>query len=187
MLVRHPELIRRWGFTLPTSFQDAHKQVNSWFLEHYKLEDCQINDGHCFTWAYIMYCMLEGVTLGSFRDVDEGYLTYHAYIHWNGKYYDSQTPEGVTSPIYLDSCYINNNGEAMDTSGGLEYDYGACNLRSFTRGWYWYGKGRQLFADILATNCHGEHISDLVLNTKKLYEGTDLRFHATSLHTASQK
>lgn len=47
-----------------------------------------VNYGNCMRWAYTTYHMFQGVELW---DTD-----CHAFVKYNGKFYDSETLEGVT-------------------------------------------------------------------------------------------
>lgn len=53
-------------------------------------EPLEINEGDCFRWAYVAY-LIYGGTLVSF----ENKWLAHAFIKIDGKYYDSESPDGV--------------------------------------------------------------------------------------------
>lgn len=71
-----------------------------------KVKDpADINLGRCMQWAYMAYYMFEGVELWSMR--------VHAFISYQGKFYDSERLRGVRRWRSLPSCnYIGSTGAA---------------------------------------------------------------------------
>ena len=49
--------------------------------------EATINQGHCMFWAFVAYKLYSDVELWSNED--------HAFVKYNGKFYDSETPKGV--------------------------------------------------------------------------------------------
>lgn len=58
--------------------------VTETFFSHIHRD--RINRGHCFAWAYIAFNLFEGVEIW---DTDS-----HAFVKYQGKFYDSDKPEG---------------------------------------------------------------------------------------------
>ena len=59
-------------------------------------DPADINMGRCMQWAYMAYCMFEGVELWS--------MAVHAFISYEGKFYDSERLRGVRRWMSLPAC-----------------------------------------------------------------------------------
>lgn len=68
------------------------KKINLYISEKYKIRESSINKGYCFLWALEFKKRFYDSTL---------YLTKyhggHAFIFYNGRFYDSETPNGAKS------------------------------------------------------------------------------------------
>lgn len=63
------------------------KLITEEFFPSYVGAEAIINEGQCMFWSYIAYKLYSGVELWSNED--------HAFVKYNGKFYDSETPKGV--------------------------------------------------------------------------------------------
>ena len=61
--------------------------ITETFFPEYKDKPQVINWGQCFQWAYLAYHLFEGVELWDTHT--------HAFIKYNGKFYDAERPDGV--------------------------------------------------------------------------------------------
>jgi len=61
--------------------------ITNTFFPEYVERPYIINCGLCFEWAYIAYMLFDDIELWSNKN--------HAFIKYNGKFYDSESPEGV--------------------------------------------------------------------------------------------
>ena len=61
--------------------------ITDTFFPQYKDNPKVINYGQCFQWAYLAYLVFEGVELWDTHT--------HAFIKYQGRFYDSETKDGV--------------------------------------------------------------------------------------------
>lgn len=69
--------------------------INETFFPDYK-DVSVINEGECFLWAYIVWCLYEGIELWD--------CGIHAFVRYNGKFYDSEKPQGEDDWKDLPAC-----------------------------------------------------------------------------------
>jgi len=70
------------------------KFITKTFFKNYSPRD--INRGQCFIWAYYAHLI--------FKDVQILFNDYHAFVKYNGKFYDSQSLNGETDWRLLKTC-----------------------------------------------------------------------------------
>lgn len=71
------------------------KFINRHFFNDYK-DVSVINMGECFLWAYIAYSLYDRVQLWDMGS--------HAFVRYQGKFYDSEVPDGVSDWRDLPAC-----------------------------------------------------------------------------------
>jgi len=71
------------------------KFINQTFFPEY-LDVSVINEGECFHWAYVAFRLYKGVKLWD--------LSTHAFVHYRGRFYDSERPIGEEDWRDLPAC-----------------------------------------------------------------------------------
>lgn len=61
--------------------------ITDTFFPQFKGRPNEINYGQCFQWAYLARQLYSGIELWD--------LKYHAFVKYKGKFYDSETPNGI--------------------------------------------------------------------------------------------
>ena len=69
--------------------------INDTFFPEYK-DVSVINEGECFLWAYIAFRLYKGVQLWD--------ISTHAFVHFRGRFYDSERPLGEEDWGDLPAC-----------------------------------------------------------------------------------
>ena len=90
--------------------------ITNTFFPQYKNYPRRINGGLCMKWAYVAYLLYENVSLCSNEN--------HAFVEQNGKYFDSESPNGIDNHEQLRCCESFGN-----------YDLWDQNLEEFIEEW----------------------------------------------------
>jgi hypothetical protein len=83
------------------------------FFSHIDVKE--INFGECYHWAYCAYKVFHKCNIELWSSVVQGG---HAFIKMNGKFYDSESPQGVDS--YTDLEYYKRGFESKAKAQALE-------------------------------------------------------------------
>jgi hypothetical protein len=75
--------------TLQQAMADATEQL----MEASFNDPADINKGGCFEWATLVFADVEGTQIHGHHRYGGGY---HVFISYRGRYYDSETPQGIT-------------------------------------------------------------------------------------------
>jgi hypothetical protein len=103
----------------------------------------EINYGDCYRWALLAQRLNGGQLISvtvmcedTFSEKPDQYIEdgTHAFVLIDGKYYDSESPEGVTDWHQLN--YFHRHKKSIDNMYGFKYKYRVHpSVRSFKRYW----------------------------------------------------
>lgn len=82
-----------WIDGVQMTLQEAMQQATAEVIDERDLEDAaQINEYDCFNWAFKVFNLVPGTQIGGHRIDGEG----QSYIVHRGRFYDSESPDGVS-------------------------------------------------------------------------------------------
>lgn len=87
--------------------------ITDTYFPEYKDYPADINYGQCFEWAYLAF--------KTFSKIELWDLQYHAFVKYKGKFYDSETLNGVKDWRELPIVRANGATEIAHKSGELRF------------------------------------------------------------------